>query len=99
MKTINATKARKNFFEMLNQVSRPSVSYAITKNGETQAVLVNFDEYESLKETVEIMANNKLVKEIEEGIKEIKQGKVSTYEEVFGHPQSAVADKKTKYSK
>ena len=38
------------------------------------------DEYESMKETIEILSNKKLMKEIKEGINDIKEGRYLTFE-------------------
>ena len=37
------------------------------------------DEYESMKETIEILSNKKLMKEIKDGIEDIKNGKYITF--------------------
>ena len=39
------------------------------------------DEYESMKETIEILSNKKLMKSIKEGIEDIKNGKYITFED------------------
>ena len=39
------------------------------------------DEYESMKETIEILSNKKLVKSIKEGIEDIKNGRYITFED------------------
>ena len=39
------------------------------------------DEYESMKETIEILSNKKLMKEIKGGIQDIKKGKYITFED------------------
>ena len=37
------------------------------------------EEYESMKETIEILSNKKLMKEIKEGIEDIKKGRYVTF--------------------
>ena len=97
--TISATEARKKFFDIINKVEKTSTPFTITVNGEAKAVLMNAEDFDSWKETLEIMSNPKLVKGIEESKKELREGKYSTFEEVFGMTaEEALSDKgKEKY--
>jgi len=83
MKAIVATKAKKQLIKLVDDVNKDNKKFLITKNNQNKAVLISKDEYESLKETIEIMSDSKLVKEIEEGLKEIGKGNVVDYKEVF----------------
>ena len=94
MRIITATKAKKQLMGLINDVNKSNGKFLITKNG-NKAVLISKDEYESLKETIEIMSDPKLVKEIEEGLKEIKKGNVVDYKEVFKQVKIKEYEKKT----
>jgi len=57
-----------------------------TKNNDTVDILIRAlekidDEIKSAIETIEIMANPETLKGIEEGLQDIKEGRVSTFEE------------------
>ncbi|MBI2659710.1 hypothetical protein HYX07_00935 [Candidatus Woesearchaeota archaeon] len=39
------------------------------------------EEYESMKETLEILSNKKLMKDIKEGIEDIKKGRYITFQD------------------
>ncbi len=56
--------------------------YEITVNGVPEAVLVSKDFYDSLRETYEILADKKLMKDIREAEKEIADGKGIDWEDV-----------------
>lgn len=56
--------------------------YVITVNGSPAAVLISVEEYESWKETNDIMSDPKLVKAIKQGEREINQGKGIPWEDV-----------------
>ena len=56
--------------------------YIITVNGSPAAVLISTDEYESWKETNEILADKELMRAIKKGEKEVKEGKVYDWDEV-----------------
>jgi len=45
-------------------------------------VLISLDEYESLKETIEILSNPKLMCNIRRGIKEFEEGKTINWEDL-----------------
>lgn len=97
--TIPATEARKNFFELLEKLENPAVQIIITYKGRPRAVLVNAEEFDARQETLEILSDKKLMREIEEAEKEFRKGEYHTFEEVFGcTPREALADKgKIKY--
>ncbi len=56
--------------------------YIITVNGVPAAVLMSAAEYESWKETTEILSDPALMKAIVEGEEDIKKGRVYDWEEV-----------------
>ena len=45
-----------------------------------ELIQVPKEEYESMKETIEILSDKKLMKEIKQGIEDIKKGKHVTFE-------------------
>lgn len=49
-------------------------------DGSPDAILVNTDEFEGLKETVAIRADLQLMPEIKHGLKELKSKKIRIYE-------------------
>lgn len=83
MRTIIAIKAKKRLIELINEVNKGGKRFLITRNNQSKAVLISKEEHEGLKETIEIMGNPKLVKEIEESLKEIRKGNAVDYKEVF----------------
>lgn len=92
---ITATEARKNFFGLLEKLSNPAVQINITYKGRPRAVLVNAEEINAERETLEILSNPKLMKDISKAEKEFQKGDYNTFEEVFGcTPKQLLADKK-----
>lgn len=75
MNTISASKARTNFYKILDEVRNSLKSYTITLRGEAQAVIINPEEVEAWEETLEILSDNKLVTQILKSQEEIKNGK------------------------
>jgi len=74
MNTISASKARNNFYKILDEVKNGLKSYTITLRGEAQAVVINPEELESWEETLDILSDNKLIAQILKSQEEIKSG-------------------------
>lgn len=83
-KIISASKARKEFFDLLEQVDTTGEPITVTVDGEPKAIFMNPAEYDSWIETMEVMADTELVKGIREGEADIAAGRVKTFEEVHG---------------
>jgi len=81
--TLPASEARKNFYTMLDEVNTKLKSFSITLHGKVKAIVINPDELESWRETLDIMSNKKLVKELKQSQAEIKRGEFITEEELF----------------
>lgn len=55
--------------------------YFITFKGSSRAVLMSMDEYESLQETLDILSDKKLMRDIKKAEKEIAEGKTILWED------------------
>ncbi|MDO8649144.1 MAG: type II toxin-antitoxin system Phd/YefM family antitoxin [Candidatus Peregrinibacteria bacterium] len=71
-KTISATKARKEFFKVLEFASKPGSSVTITLEGHTPLVIMSQQDFEGWQETLEIMSDPQLMKDIRAAMKEKK---------------------------
>lgn len=81
-KTLPITKAREELTTLVHNARKKLDEYVITVNGTPAAVLISASEYESWKETNDILADKGLMKAIKKGEKEIEEGKVEDWEEV-----------------
>ncbi|MCP9448094.1 MAG: type II toxin-antitoxin system Phd/YefM family antitoxin [Nitrospira sp.] len=86
-KTISLKEARNRFSTIVDRVDRLSERYVVTKNGSPKAVVISADEFESWMETLELLANPKAVRALEQGLKEAKAGKFRSFKEAFGEAQ------------
>ncbi len=75
IKTLPITKAREELTKLVENAQKRLDEYIITVNGSPAAVLMSAAEYESWKETTEIMSDPELMKAIKEGEEEIAAGK------------------------
>ena len=71
---MTATEARKHFYAVIDEAGHPGVAVAITHEGTPKVVVMSFEEYEGWQETMEIMADPELDKELEEAVQDMKKG-------------------------
>ncbi|KKR92369.1 MAG: hypothetical protein UU73_C0006G0017 [Candidatus Daviesbacteria bacterium GW2011_GWA1_41_61] len=81
-KTLPITEARASLTNLVDRVSKNLDEYIVTVNGKPAAVIMSAQEYESWKETNEILNDPGLMKAIREGEKDIKKGRVYDWEDV-----------------
>lgn len=81
IKTLPITEARNNLPKLVESAQKKLDEYVITVNGKPAAILISNDEYESLRETLEIMSDKKLMKDLREAEEEIREGKGIPWEE------------------
>lgn len=81
-KILPVTEARKNLTTLVDRAKRLLDEYIITVNGKPAAVLMSVAEYESWKETNEILADPELMQAIKEGEEDIKNGRYITLEQL-----------------
>ena len=84
MITLTATEAKRRFLELLRNAERRGQEVTITHHGEPKAVILPHDEYERLLETLEILADQQLVKKIRRGLAEAAAGNTLSLDEAFG---------------
>jgi len=81
-KTMHATQFRKELFNVIKHLQKSDNEITITVDGQPSLVVMSFEKYEGLMETLEIMSDPQMVKDIEEGIKDIEAGRMTPWEEV-----------------
>lgn len=80
--TLSITNARKNIFELAEKVQKPGIRFTLTENGCPKVVMMSADEFDSWQETMEIMSDPELMKDIKEAEKEYERGEYITWEEM-----------------
>ncbi len=85
-RTFTASEAKTRFFQLLKGVHEREDEIVVTKDGEPAAVLVNYQEFEQLIETLEVLSDPKAMRRIQEGRVYLKRGgKLLSHEQVWGH--------------
>jgi prevent-host-death family protein len=84
MKTLSLSEVKMKLSEIVDRVHSTDEEVVITKNGRPAAVLVSPEEFESWKETVEILSSRDLMDEIRTGLAALRKGsKIYTLEELL----------------
>ena len=83
MASMNATKARKEFFDLIkNAISKHQVFHIHHRQGDV--VLLSEEEYESLQETLELLSIPGFRESIAKSVKQMEKGETISFDEVFG---------------
>lgn len=79
MKVLPLAEAKAKLSQLVADVSSTDQEITITRNGRAAAVLVSHDEFESWKETAEIMADPEFREQIRRGILDLKKRRAKTF--------------------
>lgn len=79
---MSLSEARKRIFEIAEKVQEPNAYFTLTEKGRRKVVVMSSDEFDSLMETMELLGDPKLMKEIQEAEKEYKKGEIYSWDEV-----------------
>jgi antitoxin YefM len=83
MASVNATQARKEFFDLIKDAVRKHKIFRI-RHREGEVILMSEQEYESLQETLELLSIPGFAASIKKSLREIKKGQSYSLEEVLG---------------
>lgn len=81
--TLPISEARRKIFDIAEDVQRPNRHYTLTDKGRPKAVVLSVDEYQSLIETVDILNNPLIMKDVKTGESEYAKGQYSTLDEIL----------------
>ena len=70
---IPVTKAKTELLDMIRNFDDKEDTIAITKNGVPKAIIMSMDQYEAMCETMEIMADKNMMKQMWTSAKEIQE--------------------------
>ena len=85
--TLPIAEVKARLPELVTGVEEREEEIVVTRKGKPAAVLVNFAEYERLKETLDILSDPALMRQIQKSRKFYTTGeKGESFEDVFGEP-------------
>ncbi len=76
MTTVPMSEAKTHFARLLADVERLGEGVTITRSGRPAAVLLSMDEYEGLIETLDILADAKLLASVRRGLRDAEAGRI-----------------------
>jgi len=84
-KTLPISEVKARLPELVTGVEDREEEIVVTRNGKPAAVLVNYAEYERLKETLDVLSDPGMMRQIRESERYFqKGGKGLSFEELFG---------------
>ena len=82
---VAVSKLKPQLLSVISKVADAGEEYVVTKNGKPAAIIMNYDDWETFVEMMEIRADKKLMKQIKQGEEYFRKGgRGYTIEEVFG---------------
>ena len=84
-KMVSVTQLKPKLLKVISRAQKLGQEYVVTKNGHPAAVIMGFDEWESWRETLEILSDESAMKRIRKSLRYFDQGgRGKSFEEVFG---------------
>jgi prevent-host-death family protein len=86
-KTLPISEVKARLPELVTGVVEREEEVVVTRNGKPAAVLVSFAEFERLKETLDVLSDPDLMRQVRESRAFYASGKTGlSFEDVFGEP-------------
>jgi antitoxin YefM len=77
------TQAKAKFLDMVRQLHDTNDIVAITKNGVPEAVMLSMKKFEGFLETIDILADPEMMRQLRGSAKDVKEGRLIDLEEAF----------------
>ena len=86
-KTLPLSEVKTHLPELVSKVMIREDQIVVTRHGKPVAVLLSYDEYESLKETLDVLSDPALVRQVHKSLAYFaKGGRGKSFEDVFKEP-------------
>ena len=83
-KIMPVTKVKRGFLDIIKTMQEDGSTIMLTRNGEAVGVMMTPDRYEALFETIEILADTKVLTALKSSAEDFKAGRVFSDAEVWG---------------
>lgn len=80
--TITLKELRPDLPNVVDQIHKKWERYIVTKHGKPSVVMLSVEDYESLMETLDILADPNAIKGLKQGEEDLCKGKTHTWQEV-----------------
>ena len=82
-KILPITKVKKEFLDVIKEMTADESTITVTKNGMPVSVMMTPERYEGLLETIEILAEPKVMKALAASARDFKAGKVYSHKDAW----------------
>ena len=82
-KILPITKVKKELLDLIKEMTEEESTITVTKNGIPVGVMMTAGRYEGLLETIEILADPKIIKVLRASEKDFRAGKVYTHKDAW----------------
>jgi antitoxin YefM len=79
MTTSSLTEVRDNLSDILDRVASTGEEWIVTRHGRNVAVILSFEEYEALIETVNILSDENAMDAIAEGLNDLDEDRGASH--------------------
>lgn len=76
LEAIPITEARQKLLPLLSKIEEGAYRFMITRHGKPLAVVVNYEEYNRMAETLKLMEDRSRLQRIDTGLSEAYKGKM-----------------------
>lgn len=80
--TVSLKELRPELPKIIEKIDGKLDRYVVTKRGKPVVVMLSIDDYESLMETLDILADPEAMAGLREGEKDIKKGKTRSWKDI-----------------
>ena len=80
---IPITQAKAKLLDMVRQLGDTNDTIAITKNGVPEAVMLSMKKFEGLLETIDILSDPEMMRQLQGSAEDAKGGKLIDLDEAF----------------
>ena len=77
------TKVKRELLNILKRIEEEEATIALTRNGEAIGIMMPLSRYEALLETIEILADKKIIRSLQRSKKDFEAGRVLTDDEIW----------------
>jgi len=91
--TVPVTEAKQRFTEIVKGVEECFDRYLVTKNGKDAAIVMSAQEYESLLETIDVLASKKEMRALVEATEQSRGGETISLDNYLAQKKRSVTRK------
>jgi prevent-host-death family protein len=86
-KTLSLSEVKSRLPELVHKIGARDDQIVVTRHGKPAAVILSYDEYGRLRETLDVLSDPGLMRQIHKSLAYYaKGGKGRSFEDVFGEP-------------